>query len=417
MKKWISVSLATILALLGLFLGLPGIPAPHAMAASTFEFWDNDDSLYSGVGDPNDWLAQTFTAESTHTIKFLRLFIHRDTGLITGTITVSIKNTDNDGLPVGLDLTATSEIITYIPYNDDWVTIYLPAYGLTEGKKYAIVIRASDASSSAGVWWMGSNSPPGYTGGDEADSINGGVNWIDSNIDLMFQVNGDVCNKVQTGSPTANTFLGFDTGWWSPANAYTNMDGYAIGDQNVYRLFYGYNFSIPEGSTINGIEVRTDGCYYPTGWTTGNGQFRVALSWNNYTSKTSYVTSSIISGTEATYFIGGPTSTWGRTWSPSDFTNANFRLIIGLYSSLTPAINDKQKICLDYCPITVYYTPPLLEIGDVNEDGIINVNDIRRITNIILLREGSIPGADVNQDGSINVFDITAVARKILGLD
>jgi len=101
-----------------------------------------------------------------------------------------------------------------------------------------------------------------------------------------------------------------------------------------------------------------DASYYPSGWTTGTGRFRVRLSWNHGTNTTSYFDSSNLTATEATYYIGGPTSNWGRSWSASDFTNAGFEVQLAPYSTLSPATNPNQYLVLDYCPVTVYYTLP-----------------------------------------------------------
>ena len=57
-------------------------------------------------------------------------------------------------------------------------------------------------------------------------------------------------------------------------------------------------------------------------------------------------------------------------------------------------------------------------IGDLNEDGIINVIDIIRIVNIIL--DGNVTNyesqaGDANEDGIINVIDIIQIVNIILG--
>ncbi len=61
--------------------------------------------------------------------------------------------------------------------------------------------------------------------------------------------------------------------------------------------------------------------------------------------------------------------------------------------------------------------PPEYVLGDVNEDGTINVGDITAVANHIL---GHTPmkfnrlAADANEDGNINVGDITKIAKTIL---
>ncbi|MBN2238494.1 MAG: carboxypeptidase regulatory-like domain-containing protein [Dehalococcoidales bacterium] len=56
----------------------------------------------------------------------------------------------------------------------------------------------------------------------------------------------------------------------------------------------------------------------------------------------------------------------------------------------------------------------VVQPGDANGDGVINIFDITRIARIILELDPPTPGADANRDGSINVLDMTVVARIIL---
>lgn len=63
----------------------------------------------------------------------------------------------------------------------------------------------------------------------------------------------------------------------------------------------------------------------------------------------------------------------------------------------------------------------IIEPGDVNQDGFIDVLDIVRIVNIILGLGPEPSGtenqaADLNQDGSINVLDVVAMVNLIVGL-
>ena len=53
-------------------------------------------------------------------------------------------------------------------------------------------------------------------------------------------------------------------------------------------------------------------------------------------------------------------------------------------------------------------------LGDVNDDGALNILDIVIIANIILGSAENVPDADVNQDGEVNILDIVALANIIL---
>lgn len=54
-------------------------------------------------------------------------------------------------------------------------------------------------------------------------------------------------------------------------------------------------------------------------------QLGVDLSWNGGSSWTSEKTQTL-TGSEATYTLGGSSDKWGRTWSASNFSNSNFRV-------------------------------------------------------------------------------------------
>jgi len=137
-------------------------------------------------------------------------------------------------------------------------------------------------------------------------------------------------------SPTANAAdTGGDNNGFevSPTNAYGDDSSYARnmdndngdinnGDRHRY---YGYDVSsIPAGSTILGIEVRLD-------WwldsTYGTNSMSVELSWDGGTSWTSAQTDSSESTlTSHSTTLGGPSHTWGHTWTVAQLSNLVVRL-------------------------------------------------------------------------------------------
>jgi hypothetical protein len=56
-------------------------------------------------------------------------------------------------------------------------------------------------------------------------------------------------------------------------------------------------------------------------------------------------------------------------------------------------------------------------LGDVNEDGVVNMADVTKVERIILSLDQPTPCSDPNQDGVINMADVTKIERIILGLD
>lgn len=115
-------------------------------------------------------------------------------------------------------------------------------------------------------------------------------------------------------------------------------------------LYYNYGFSIPAGSTVNGIEVRLDA------WAdsaTGSPFMCVELSWDGGTTWTAAKNTTTLGTAQATFTLGTTSDTWGRTWSTGDFSNTNFRVRITNVAS-----NNARDFRLDWMPVQVTYTPP-----------------------------------------------------------
>jgi hypothetical protein len=116
-------------------------------------------------------------------------------------------------------------------------------------------------------------------------------------------------------------------------------------DKHVYR---DYSVSLPVGATtINGIEVRLDARADTAG---GQPRICVQLSWNGGMTWTTAKTTAILTTSEATYMLGGAADTWGRTWSPADFINTNFRVRI-----INVSANTNRDFSLDWVAVRVTY--------------------------------------------------------------
>src|SRR5215510_2290606 len=131
-------------------------------------------------------------------------------------------------------------------------------------------------------------------------------------------------------SLAVTTALAYDTGFSSPSKAsspgkswtyisysFASDNQYAIAKKTNKQLkLRNFNIpGIPSGSTINGIEVTVEGF-------TAGLQANVALSYNAGSSYTTAFTTAL-TGVEAVNTLGGPSSTWGRTWTAADFSNNN----------------------------------------------------------------------------------------------
>lgn len=172
---------------------------------------------------------------------------------------------------------------------------------------------------------------------------------------FAFVSHGDTAIAADTGlkNPTANAA---DTGGdgngfeLNPTYAYTDNTQYASnvnGAADRHR-YYNYGISIPGGSAIDGIAVRLD---WRLDSTSGTNNLAVELSWDGGTTWTTAKNNTTESTSMHTNTLGGATDKWGRTWSASDFSDANFRVRITCNST-----DANRDFYLDWVAVRVYYS-------------------------------------------------------------
>jgi hypothetical protein len=131
-------------------------------------------------------------------------------------------------------------------------------------------------------------------------------------------------------------------------------DGCGTFPQNEadYHYFTDFNLSVPAGATISGITVTTSAS---VDIDTGTNRLCVALSPDaGVSTTTAKDTGDIQSGSVTTDTLGSSSDTWGRTWSASEFSDANFRVYIMPDSSG----NANRDYFLDQVTVDVAYTVP-----------------------------------------------------------
>jgi hypothetical protein len=124
-------------------------------------------------------------------------------------------------------------------------------------------------------------------------------------------------------APTAGaTATGWGTGWTNPGNALTQDGSLATAASFSASDYSTFGFNIPAGDTITGIIIKLI-----ASGSTAAGSVGTELSWNggSATTTSSFVTSTLTT-TGTLYQLGGPAALWGRSWSSTDFSDANFRL-------------------------------------------------------------------------------------------
>lgn len=131
-------------------------------------------------------------------------------------------------------------------------------------------------------------------------------------------------NLLETGLQSPASTGDDYTDWSSPTDAYTSNDTHAKEDiTGNQQDWYDFSFGLPGGATILGIEVLIEG--NNNNKTTGCD---VELSWDggaNYTTS-GYGAIWPLSSTDSTDTFGGSEDGWGRVWSDTELSNANFRV-------------------------------------------------------------------------------------------
>jgi hypothetical protein len=153
-------------------------------------------------------------------------------------------------------------------------------------------------------------------------------------------------NGFQT---SAGNMLADDGAFAVDTNSGTSTTTSCTATQKDRHVLSNFGFSVPAGSTIQGIEVKLNS---KVDSTSGSPRFCVQLSWDGGATWTTSITSGTLSTAETMYIIGGVTNTWGRTWTNTDFDNANFRVRLTMVAS-----NTSRDFSLDWVGVQVRYTP------------------------------------------------------------
>ncbi len=146
----------------------------------------------------------------------------------------------------------------------------------------------------------------------------------------------------------------------SPNNAHSN-DGLSAMDINSgsgtstsctnnkkdKHIFRDFNFNLPSGVTVQGIEVRLDA---RADSAAGSPRICVQLSWDGGRSWTSARSTPTLTTNEATYLLGNSLDTWGRSWTLSELSNPNFRIRLVNVASST-----ERDFSLDWVAVNVHY--------------------------------------------------------------
>jgi hypothetical protein len=242
---------------------------------------------------------------------------------------------------------------------------------------------------------------------------------------------GPTANAVDSGGDGN----GFDT---TPANAHGNDTANAVDTDSgtVSSLtctstgrdrhrFFNYGLAVPVDATINGIEVRLDSRVDST---SGTPRMCVELSWNGGVSWTAPVATANLSTSMTSRTLGSIADQWGRTWTPAEFSNANFRVRITNLANSTA-----RDFTLDWVAVRVTYqgggeppppppplptdtTPPTASISSPTAGATVsgtvtlsaNASDNVGVTRVEFLVDGALHATDTSSPYSASWNTTTA---------
>lgn len=189
------------------------------------------------------------------------------------------------------------------------------------------------------------NHAPSQTGRVNAST---GEKFCTSQAAVTATNNGDR-NGYET---SANNACANDGSYASDANSGTNNSTSCTDNGKDRHIFsnFGVGPSIPSSPTptVDGIELRLDA--WPTSYSSGTTRsVCAALSWNAGTTYTTPKQVTLTQSSERTYILGSSTDNWGRNWTTSELSNANFRVRI------TDAAANTTTYRLDAVAVNAYY--------------------------------------------------------------
>ncbi len=313
---------------------------------------------------PNDVFVAT-APNTSNSIKLAYVNVTANTdnpvATLRGKFTLDASQYSNAGyVPSGLGLTnafKTNDIKYYV--SPSGKTYALIATDLPAKEVIAVLVNDGDASNDGG------------TTGEFQDPVNKIYKyWTFFNTvmhGLGMGIDTGYMSPTANGANTGGDNDGFES---NPTRAYTDNSSFAVDsnsgsdvgtsctgtDKDKHR-FYNYDFSLPNGAAIDGIEVRLDA---KVDSNSGAPKMCVQISWDGGTTWTAAKsTPGSLTTSETTYILGSSSDTWGRTWSDTNFTNSNFRLRVVNVASKTA-----RDFSLDWAAVKVYYSGGISSTND-----------------------------------------------------
>ena len=288
--------------------------------------------LYLDVDNDAEYDSGLDTLVSTGAVS-----VNGDSGTITFSTDFTVTGAVNYLIIGDTNAIANGAFVTFKLYPEDILVTGGEAIGTVESIQHSRSNQGGGGGSSAAI---ADFVVPGD--GDVTGGTAGGGGAIDTNVG-----GGLIGTSPNFKRPSVN-----DGAWTTAANAYDNTDGtYATDNTGATNSFTNYGFSVPAGNTIGGMAVKLE-----VSGTTAAGTIDVQLSWDGGSTWTTAKTTPTLTTTDAVVTLGNSSDLWGRSWTPSEFSNANFAVRL----TGNPTANTVQ---VDEMQVRVYHVTPITTGG------------------------------------------------------
>lgn len=145
--------------------------------------------------------------------------------------------------------------------------------------------------------------------------------------------------------------------WSNSDRIVTSNDSYAsifLNDTlSVYLKGSNFGFAIPDGATINGIELGIEGySNSPNAYKDA----RVRIVKGGAIGSTDKANSAFYPTSEATVTYGSSSDLWGETWTSTNINASSFGAVLSVQCPDLDCLDLSKLVLIDSFQITVYYT-------------------------------------------------------------
>ncbi len=169
-----------------------------------------------------------------------------------------------------------------------------------------------------------------------------------------------LASALDTGfkSPTADD--AFNSEWASEANAYASDNVYTTpAFEGADQSYESFNFGVPSGATITGIQVAVEGKSTDT-----SGCSIYAEMWSTSDNEHTNTKSAALTGSDSVVTMGADLDLWSSTWTDTDFSNGSFHIDLYHDNTSGSSCDNGATVSIDHIQVKVFYTETEPTVGD-----------------------------------------------------